>query len=382
MENVEKIPVVIILHAYQPITQDKEILERIINNCYSPFFRKLIENEDVKITLNISGCLLEKLSIEYPEIIRLVEQGILNNQIELMGSAFYHPILPLISDEDMQYQIQKQTNTISGLFNLKPKIFFPPELAISHNVVEQAEKNNFDIIISPSNSNNLTYGGIYEIDEEKNIFILKRDKEISNKIAFDEFKRDITQTVGAIRKEYSQFNLPIVLAMDLETFGEHHGDYYNFFFNLTKNLQSMFVSSMVEDYNISTKVNLFTPSSWSTSNQDLKDKIYYPLWDHPLNGVHQLQQTHIQLLEEVKKQIPAGDWLDDYHAAHYSCQFWWATEIWWAPELIQTGLIFQRMTLENMCKSLPESTKQMIFNLSENILQRIDQLLTNKRLNK
>ena len=100
MENVEKIPVVIILHAYQPITQDKEILERIINNCYTPFLSKLIENSDIKITLNISGCLLEKLSIEYPEIIRLVEKGILNNQIELMGSAFYHPILPLISDEE------------------------------------------------------------------------------------------------------------------------------------------------------------------------------------------------------------------------------------------------------------------------------------------
>lgn len=378
MESAEKIPVVIVLHAYQPITQDKEVFERIINNCYSPFFKKLVENNEIKITLNISGCLLEKLSIEYPEIIKLVEVGILNNQIELMGSAFYHPILPLISNEDMQYQIETQTNTIAGLFNLKPTVFFPPELAISQRVIHQAEKNNFDIIICPSNSIDLTYGGIFEIDEEKEIFLLKRNKEISNKIAFDEYKRDIAQTINAIKKEYNQFNLPLVLAMDLETFGEHHGDYYNFFFNLTKNLQTMFASSVVENFNISTKINLFTPSSWSTSNQDLKAGIYYPLWDHPLNGVHQLQQMHMQLLEEVKTQIPPGDWLDDYHAAHYSCQFWWATEIWWAPELIQIGLIFQRMTLENMCRLLPESTKQIIFNLSENIMQRIDQLITQK----
>ena len=105
MATKGSVPVVFILHAYQPITQKREILERIITNCYIPFFDNLLKNKNVRITLNISGCLLEKLAIDYPEVLALIEKAILANQIELMGSAFYHPILPLISIDNQSYHI-------------------------------------------------------------------------------------------------------------------------------------------------------------------------------------------------------------------------------------------------------------------------------------
>ncbi len=382
MENLEKVPVVFVLHAYQPITQNREILERIINNCYIPFFSKLLENKEVKISLNISGCLLEKLSIEYPEVIKLVEKAILTNQIELMGSAFYHPILPLLSEEDITYQIRKQNEIIKGLFDIKPIVFFPPELAISQSIIPYILREGFETIICPTNAINVTYGGVYDVDDRNRIFLLKRNKIISNKIAFDEFKRDDNKTLSEIIKEYNQFNLPIVLAMDLEAFGEHHGDYYNFFFSLTKKMSLLRVSEMTKEFKISTRVDFFTSSSWSTTNQDLKEGIYFPLWHDPLNVVHQLQHSHLELLKQVKSQISKGDWYNDYQAAHYSCQFWWASEIWWSPELIHTGLIFQKMTLKKMSKELSETSKQVIFNLSEYFTNRIDELLSKKRLDK
>jgi len=68
MANRESVTAVFILHAYQPITQKREILDRIINNCYIPFFENLLKNKNTKITLNISGCLLEKLAVDYPDV--------------------------------------------------------------------------------------------------------------------------------------------------------------------------------------------------------------------------------------------------------------------------------------------------------------------------
>ena len=103
MSEIEKTPVIIVLHAYQPITQTQEVLERIIKKCYRPFFERLIENPSVKIALNIAGCLLEKLTMEYPDIVTLIEKAKDNNQIEFMGSAFYHPILPLTKPDDQVY---------------------------------------------------------------------------------------------------------------------------------------------------------------------------------------------------------------------------------------------------------------------------------------
>ena len=120
MTENEKTPVIFILHAYQPITQSIEVLERIIEKCYKPFFERLLANPSVKISLNITGCLLEKLTMEYPEIVKLIEKAKDNNQIELMGSAFYHPILPLTKPEDQSYQIQKQNVTVTGIFGTTP----------------------------------------------------------------------------------------------------------------------------------------------------------------------------------------------------------------------------------------------------------------------
>ncbi len=97
----------------------------------------------------------------------------------------------------------------------------------------------------------------------------------------------------------------------------------------------------------------------------------FPLWNHPLNAIHQLQQNHIQLLERIKEFIDVGDWFDNYQASHYSCQFWWASRDYWSSELILLGLQLQRETLLEMIEVLPKKSKQIIFNLSNDIIQRI-----------
>ncbi len=381
MTESEKTPVLFILHAYQPITQSKEILERIIGKCYKPFFEMLLENPSVKISLNIAGCLLEKLTMEYPEIIKLIEKAKDNNQIELMGSAFYHPILPLTRPEDQSYQIQKQNIAVSGIFGTIPKAFFPPELALNSENIPLIIDEGFKIIVSAANSLNLTYGGLYQLDDEREIFILKRNKTISNRISFDYYKRDTAKLEQEISRNYKMDKLPVVLAMDLETYGEHHSNYHKFFFDIAQKVSTITLTEFQNNYNISTPIDFLYFTSWSTSDEDYQKRFHLPLWNHPENSIHQLQLEHLKLLEKTKEKMENGSWMDEYQAAHYSCQFWWASGLtlehgFWSEELILVGLNFQRLVLDSMVNELEEDLKQIILKESEDIIQKIEQILS------
>ena len=378
MQIEEKIPLVFVLHAYQPITQKEEVYNRIISKCYIPFLRKLLENPEIRITLNISGCLLEKFATSYPDVLHLIEEGILSKQIELMGSAFYHPILPLILKKDQRYQINKQKELTHNILGVNSSVFFPPELAISEEVIPQIINEGYKIIMVPDNINTLKIGGYYELEDGKSVFLIKRNKKLSNNIAFNLYNRNLEVAVNDLQDQYKSQGCPVVLAMDLETFGEHHKKYYNFFFELAKYTEMKTLSKRIGDFPLNKKIKTFLTSSWSTSDQDLENNIPLPLWNHPLNSIHQLQQSHINFLERVREFIDTGEWFDDYQSSLYSCQFWWASRDWWSPELILTGLQLQRKSLVKMIDGLPKRSKQIIFNLSNDIIQRIIEIVEQK----
>ena len=50
-----------ILHFYQPPTQESEITKQILTSCYLPLLRMLVNKHEFGITLNISGSLITQL---------------------------------------------------------------------------------------------------------------------------------------------------------------------------------------------------------------------------------------------------------------------------------------------------------------------------------
>ncbi len=371
MDFTKDVPIAFILHAYQPITQTEQILERIVNKCYEPFFTKLLENPQIKITLNISGCLVEKLENDYPQIINLVNKSISAGQIEMMGSAYYHALLPLLTKDEQNYQITKQQMIIQEVFDILPTSFFPPELAISPTIFDSLTLNGFENIIAPSNVFLEHYGGILKVKNDKSISIIKRNKILSNSIAFNGYYNNSERALKDILHAFQTSSIPVVLAMDLETFGEHHENYFNFFFELMNELQSIQVSELSREYKITEQIGILQSTSWSTDDVQLKMGIHFPLWDHPQNSVHQLLHSHLELLRQIKQKVSLSSWLEEYHASFYSCQFWWGSKEMWNKKLVLTGLDFQRKTLENIVENLPESDKKMIINLSDNIIKRV-----------
>ena len=94
------------LHIYQPPYQEPEIVQKIARESYWPLVKTLKENKGAKITLNFSGCLLEHLySIGEEKLLEEFKALAAKGQIELVGSARYHPILPLLPANEIRRQI-------------------------------------------------------------------------------------------------------------------------------------------------------------------------------------------------------------------------------------------------------------------------------------
>ena len=121
-------------------------------------------------------------------------------------------------------------------------------------------------------------------------------------------------------------------------------------------------------------------SSWSTEIKDLKEKIPYPLWQHPENKLHQYQwqltNLFIGLINQVKDNSNYKEARELLDKALASDQYWWAS----IKPLRNFGLIEdntrQYLKIFSLLqKSINVKTRQQI----ESIIQKIFKEVKNRR---
>lgn len=105
--------------------------------------------EDFEGTLicNITGHTLEYLLKHNLETIDKLKTLISSKTIELVGTGYSHPILPLIHPLRIQRQISDQAELTKKIFSTALKGFWPPELAISPLVLKYVKENGFDWVV-------------------------------------------------------------------------------------------------------------------------------------------------------------------------------------------------------------------------------------------
>jgi len=127
------------LHFYQPPTQKEFWVRKITQESYRPIILGLLKYPRAKITLNVSGTLIEQFD-KYGEtdIIEAIKKLLENNQIELTGSAKYHTLLPFLPKDEVIRQIQLNEETLKKYFGSlwQKKGFFPPEMGFSKEIAE------------------------------------------------------------------------------------------------------------------------------------------------------------------------------------------------------------------------------------------------------
>lgn len=385
----------LLLHLYQPPTQDAAMLKRVAEECYLPLLTFLRNKRNFKITLNIPLSLLELMDgAGYNQWILAVKELVDAGRVELTGSAAYHPILTLIPPDLVERQVILNEFGLGYYFGRLEGFegesavlisnlagFFPPELAVNEGVIKSLEDLSYSWVIVDETSLPLIPGreekyGVYTM-KNSDIKVVCRNRSISNVLAFNQGSgiRDFTDLFQLTRGDF-------LVALDGEFFGHHNREGLYLLdllgsFLAENNVMLVTASEYVGhcvDESLTYDLQEFRESSWAAGDGDVASGNIYAMWKKGDSKLHKQQwklfdymvksagsflQANISLADFENKPMWKHDILDQIKDAHikrsveisvlfmkalHSDQFWWASaekinnEIMYHPEMVRRAL--------------------------------------------
>jgi alpha-amylase len=118
---MKTINLVLGVHNHQPSGNFDHIFEQGYENAYAPFLDVLVRHPAIRFAFHNSGCLLDWIVERHPEYIDRLREMVVRGQAEILGGAYYEPILPIIPDRDKVGQIVMMNEKIEEMFGIKPR---------------------------------------------------------------------------------------------------------------------------------------------------------------------------------------------------------------------------------------------------------------------
>ncbi|MDD4271283.1 MAG: hypothetical protein PHF50_00575 [Patescibacteria group bacterium] len=343
-----KITWVNFLHFYQPPTAAGETIVEAVEKSYKRIISALKRNRQIKFTLNLTGCLLERLEIlGYKELINDLKALVASGQIELTGSAAFHPLLALLPDKEIIRQIKLNEEILKKYFGPKFKAsgFFIPEAAYGIRLAKIIKKLNYrwimlDEISAAKKPSRLNFSRLY-LDKNSGLKILFRQRQNSKKYA--------PQVIFKLMEKPK--NEIVVTATDAELYGLRHKDFSYAFEKLLHcpEVKTLTAGEYLSGLSQPEKIAL-RASSWESTEKELKNNLPYFLWQNKKNKIQtllwQLAGAAIANVNKYAKDqnyFWARQHLDKGLA---SCTFWWASAhdfklygpIAWNPDETEKGV--------------------------------------------
>ncbi len=111
----------LVVHFHQPVGNLDAVVRHATERCYKPFLEVLSRHEDIRATLHYSGCLLEWLEANTPEVTEMIRDMVSVGRVELMTGGFYEPILAALPERDRVGQIRLLTHHLEALYGASPE---------------------------------------------------------------------------------------------------------------------------------------------------------------------------------------------------------------------------------------------------------------------
>jgi hypothetical protein len=117
---LKKIHLGLAIHNHQPLGNFPWVFEQAYQQAYLPMVEALETHPAVRLSLHYSGCLIDWLEQNRPEFLDRLAGLVSRNQVEIIGGAYYEPILPAIPDADKLGQIAKMAAFVKQRFGANP----------------------------------------------------------------------------------------------------------------------------------------------------------------------------------------------------------------------------------------------------------------------
>lgn len=351
----------VLLHFFQPYWQFPHVLKKIVEQCYRPIFRFVRNCGKFAFTANINYSLLELLERHgYKDVLDDIKYCVKNNLIELVGTAAYHPIIPLIPVRESGKQIAEDIMKKKFLGILaNSKGFFFPEMAFSKNSLGLARRMGFRWTIVEDVAVPFGQAPFDYVTSYHGFSVFLRSSHWSkyvwgNHLSFGDFAAKLGYELPGWTGGKSGY---LVIGMDAETFGHHvPGLCESFLFPLVENWGG---GKIV--FSLEVLLNIFPhrenselrSCSWSTSYDDLYHDDPFPLWKSKYNGN---QLILWDLVEMALKYSGRPETINSCFRIVNSCHWWWISRSFWNPQFMIKGAE-KAFEVVNMCGTREEKKK-------------------------
>ncbi|MCL4201186.1 MAG: DUF1926 domain-containing protein [Pirellulaceae bacterium] len=308
----------LVLHNHQPIGNFDDVFEHAYRDSYRPFLDVFEGYEHLQISLHTSGPLIEWLNDRHPEYLdrlaRLVDAG----RVEIVGGAFYEPILTMIPSRDRVGQITSFTDWLESRLGGKVRGAWVPERVWEQSLTSDLSEAGIQYTVlddfhfrSAGLTNDQLHGYYVTEDDGRILSIFPGSERLRYLIPF----RSPEENIDYLREVANQHpNSVIVFGDDGEKFGTwpetnkhcyHDGWLRRFFDALTANRQWLKTTTLSEAVdNVLPVGKIYLPDA---SYREMTE------WALPVNRqlaydkvVHDLQED--PRWEQIKPFVRGGFW--------------------------------------------------------------------------
>jgi len=108
-----------VLHDHQPVGNFDGVFEQAYQDSYRPMLDLLSRHPGIRLALHTSGPLAEWLEANHPEYLDRLAELAAAKQIEIVGGAFYEPVLAMLPARDRIGQIRRYTDWLEHRLRTK-----------------------------------------------------------------------------------------------------------------------------------------------------------------------------------------------------------------------------------------------------------------------
>lgn len=211
---------------------NEAIIRRIARDCYIPtnnlLLQLLLAHPQLKITFSLSGVVIDQLAAYAPDALDGFRTLAKTGRVEFLGETYYHSLAALVQGDEFEEQVLQHAGKMYEVFGIRPAIFRNTELIYNDEIGERVSMMGFQGIFTEGHERILgtrTPHKAYCHPENPAFNIFLRNYRLSDDIAFR--FREGGEPLQVDRYMQWLHDIPadeqmVVLAMDYETFGEHH----------------------------------------------------------------------------------------------------------------------------------------------------------------
>lgn len=326
---------------YDDRTNNERIIHKVAEKSYLPTNAHLLEmlraHPEFKLSLSITGTVLEQLEKWSPEALRSFQELTATGRVEIVAETYHHSLAFFYDRDEFEKQVDMHREKIQQLFGQTPKVFRNTELAYNNDLAYWADKAGYTGILAEGwdkvlgwRSPNFVYQPTYTDD----IRLLMKNYKLSDDIAFRFGNSDWAEWPLTADKythwlnesgDATNFNL----FMDYETFGEHQWHetgIFDFLKHLpgewlkTEGNRFMTVSEAAEHITPVDRVDVPQTITWADTERDLS------AW---LGNAMQVNAIHA-LYDLGESILATGDWtlIDDWRRLQTSDHFYYMCTKW------------------------------------------------------